>query len=402
MKSLHGSLISTAFSGLGKAFALSIFQKVLTFLFNQAILQLVEPQVFGFYSVQLSGILHSSILFLSREGLRLAALRVNIYKHSSDSFETSAEQKKRNAVQLLVNVAWSAILLSFVYAGVLGFLLLYLESGHFTKTSNFPWRQYKWGVIMFCLSGWFESFSEPFYLLSQNGLLFDIRVKTEAFSSFIRILLTLAFVSSRSVYVAGIYAFGWASIAYSISLFLIYTTFFARIIHTGNEFIYSWSQLLPRRITYKQVSENESTEHKRLINLCISFTLQSWFKHFLSEGDKITMYLANDFLEQGLYGVVSNYGSLAARLLFQHVEEFCRIVICKLLLDTEKENKRELAERSKLKAYTFFSAVTKLMFFIGLCFMNFAPRYTHLLKIILLGSSEKWARVWAAALPLLL
>jgi uncharacterized membrane protein (Fun14 family) len=47
MKSLHGSLISTAFSGLGKAFALSIFQKVLTFLFNQAILQLVEPQVFG-------------------------------------------------------------------------------------------------------------------------------------------------------------------------------------------------------------------------------------------------------------------------------------------------------------------------------------------------------------------
>jgi oligosaccharide translocation protein RFT1 len=52
----------------------NIFQKLLTFSVNQLTVRHSRPEVFGVAAVQLE-LLLSSLLFLSREGVRLAVLR---------------------------------------------------------------------------------------------------------------------------------------------------------------------------------------------------------------------------------------------------------------------------------------------------------------------------------------
>eukprot|EP00122_Pirum_gemmata_P004475 Pgem_evm1s4066 len=50
--------------------------------------------------------LYASILFLSREGFRLAMLRADL--------STQHKEKRKTAVQNLVNCAWVSVILSFV------------------------------------------------------------------------------------------------------------------------------------------------------------------------------------------------------------------------------------------------------------------------------------------------
>ena len=65
---------------------------------------------------------------------------------------------------------------------------------------------------------------------------------------------------------------------------------------------------------------------------------QSLLKHVLTEGDKIVLARAtgtaeggsSSLHEQGVYAIASGYGSLAARLLFQPVEEAARLMFSKL------------------------------------------------------------------------
>ena len=54
-----------------------------------------------------------------------------------------------------------------------------------------------------------------------------------------------------------------------------------------------------------------------------SFFKQGLLKQLLTEGERylMTAFHLLDFSEQGLYDVVANLGSLAARFLFQPVEE---------------------------------------------------------------------------------
>jgi len=57
------------------SFVLSIVQRLVTFTANQGMLRLAGPEVFGVAAIQLE-LLLSSLLFLSREGLRLAVVKL--------------------------------------------------------------------------------------------------------------------------------------------------------------------------------------------------------------------------------------------------------------------------------------------------------------------------------------
>jgi oligosaccharide translocation protein RFT1 len=71
------SSASTAFKGAKLIMVVSVLQRIITFAMNQLILHYTTPDVFGFAAVSLE-LLLSTLLFLSREGIRLACLREKI------------------------------------------------------------------------------------------------------------------------------------------------------------------------------------------------------------------------------------------------------------------------------------------------------------------------------------
>lgn len=76
----------------------NVFQKLLTFGMNQIIVRYSTPEVFGIAAVQLE-LLLSTLLFLSREGIRLALLRSTLHNKIS--------------LQQFVNMSWIPALLVF-------------------------------------------------------------------------------------------------------------------------------------------------------------------------------------------------------------------------------------------------------------------------------------------------
>ena len=105
---------------------------------------------------------------------------------------------------------------------------------------------------------------------------------------------------------------------------------------------------LTRFLTFRSGRYFDST----LSHLAWSFSLQSIIKHLLTEGDKIVLVGSSTAEDMGVYAYVSNYGnsfayqtisfnsftkitrtagSLAARIVFQPVEETMRAYFSKVL-----------------------------------------------------------------------
>ena len=81
-------------AALGSAkwiFAVNALQKGIGFVLNQALVLHTSPEIFGLAAIQLE-LLLSSLLFLSREGVRLVSLRAVV--------------RTRRQRQLLVNLSW--------------------------------------------------------------------------------------------------------------------------------------------------------------------------------------------------------------------------------------------------------------------------------------------------------
>jgi oligosaccharide translocation protein RFT1 len=91
---------ANATSGVRWILFFNVFQKLLTFGMNQVIVRHSSPEVFGIAAVQLE-LLLSTLLFLSREGIRLALLRSVV--------------NDRYRLQQFVNISWlpAALVLMF-------------------------------------------------------------------------------------------------------------------------------------------------------------------------------------------------------------------------------------------------------------------------------------------------
>ena len=77
-------------------------------------------------------------------------------------------------------------------------------------------------------------------------------------------------------------------------------------------------------------SSSSSWVDSTQLSLAVVLTGQSLFKHLLTQGDKIVLSLGSSHYSQGLYALAQNYGSLAARLFFQPLEESGRLMFSRL------------------------------------------------------------------------
>lgn len=168
MPSHDPSLVSTTLASASSLILLQLVSRVFTFILNQLLVRLVSPQVFGTAAIQFE-LLLSTILFLSREGVRNALLR------ASDSSKVANVKSKTDGASALVsNIALLPVLLG-IPVTILS-ALVYLAASS-SSTNSQP--HFTLSVAIYALAAFCELLSEPLYIRAQNQLRFDVRVRAE-------------------------------------------------------------------------------------------------------------------------------------------------------------------------------------------------------------------------------
>ncbi|KAI0219478.1 RFT1-like protein [Lamellibrachia satsuma] len=164
----------------------------------------------------------------------------------------------------------------------------------------------------------------------------------------------------------------------------MYYAYFAYIIHmekVPEDFPFkSFRDLLPRRIPGKPAIS------WGLANLVWSFLKQSSLKQLLTEGEKYVMTIFDvlSFADQGIYDVISNLGSLAARFIFLPIEDSSYLFFSQTL--TRGVTSRKQPKDAVELATQVLEAVLKVVITIGLTFLVFGYAYSYLLLDLYGGS----------------
>ena len=182
---------------------LQLFSRAFTFGLNQALVRLATPQTFGTAAIQFE-LLLSTILFLSREGVRNALLR------------SSVKNKKDSSVALVENISLIPVFLGVPVSGTTA--LIYVQYASPSTTSQ---PHFHLSVAVYAIAAILELLSEPLYIRAQNELRLKVRVRAEGVavvSKSIVAFLVLAFASGEWALVA--FALGQA--AYGLSLLAVF------------------------------------------------------------------------------------------------------------------------------------------------------------------------------------
>lgn len=189
------SLLSKSLASASSLVLLQLFSRVFTFVLNQALVRLVSPKVFGTAAIQFE-LLLSTILFLSREGVRNALLRAtssssttpsgknevssdvkkNQKKNTGKSTQSSSSQPASppHSNALVTNISFLPILLGIPITILTTYF--YIDTSSF-DTSSQP--HFRLSVFVYAFAAFFELLSEPLYIRAQNDLRFDVRVRAE-------------------------------------------------------------------------------------------------------------------------------------------------------------------------------------------------------------------------------
>lgn len=314
---------NTLASGASFLIAGQFFAKLLTFTLNQLILRFVGPETFG-VNAQLE-LLITTILFFSREAIRLATQRQSLNGKQPDLYRFEGgvvENTQSGTIQQVINIGFVPSLIGIPLACLLSHLYL-----HFSGTgSQVDPKSLQLAVIIFALSSILELFAEPSFLLFQLQLQFRKRASFESLAIFARCALTVIFIVLGRRRDIAIIAFALGQLAYSSVLCVLYIFSAMRD-----------SRMKPYQLAYPQGvwCEGDSSSKvyfaKETTTLAASIWLQTIFKHCLTEGDKFLISMLLPISDQGVYAIVVNYGSLVARLVFLPIEEALRNFFSKVL-----------------------------------------------------------------------
>lgn len=335
--------------------------KLLTFVLNQLLVRMISPTLFG-VSAYLD-FLYSTILFFSREAVRLSIQRTVPKKSQAQTFQS------------IINFGFIPFLIGIpISIGIIGWQF---HSDTFNEVTNMA-SSFGYTLALYWLLTIVELLVEPIYAINQYTLNFGKRSKYESLAVVLRCLVTVTMV----YYVGGLdetlkngillLGFGAGQFVYSLTLFICYLSDFKS--YPNNTL----------KITNLKLENGESewfdSEVTRFWK--ISF-IQMIFKQILTEGDKfiINTFFSTD--QRGVYSVMNNYGSIIVRLLFQPIEESVRLTFTRLLGLKSKQN---LADASKTIKYL-------LIFYLHFSILIFLAGYynaSFLLKILLGGKSSNW------------
>ncbi|KAK9493721.1 Rft protein-domain-containing protein [Lipomyces doorenjongii] len=310
-------------SAVGASFLilLQLFSKVVTFVLNQTLLRFLSPERLG-VSTQLE-LLCSSILFFSREAIRLALQRQtthpkpDIYRIEGGVVEGTVS----GIAQSVVNTGYLPFLFGLPLAGLS--CVWYYFRGASSEVASLPY--FKSVVVVCGIASLVELLSEPMFALAQYKMQYKLRALCESGGVAARCAVTfLLTVSARED--TGVLAFALGQLAYAVVITGMYVCLVWETTR-GKE-----NGIFPKRIWREEISRSPWFYFdSSTMRLASTVWVQTVFKHYLTEGDKLLASYFSTIWEQGVYALAANYGSLIARLVFLPIEEAVRTLFAKLL-----------------------------------------------------------------------
>ncbi|WVQ78055.1 hypothetical protein IAT38_000136 [Cryptococcus sp. DSM 104549] len=279
---------------------LQLLSRLLTFTLNQTLLRLASPSVFGTAAIQFD-LVCSSILFLSREGIRNALLRRNGSEGGDSGRATGGVGETPEQVHALSLVP---LQLGVGIATLIGGVYLYTSSETTTSQPTFHVS-----LALYILSALLELSIEPYYIRIHRASppKLNVRVQAEGGMAIVKAAVTVGSLvglgSNRALL-----GFALGQLAGAVWLAGRYV----------REFGWDVSSLF---LLVAQRAEGKPKFDPQTLSLAMANTGQSVIKHLLTEADRLAVAQICPLHDQGGYAVAMNYGSLIARIVFQPLEE---------------------------------------------------------------------------------
>jgi len=338
--------------------------RVITFLLNAFVLRHISRDVMGLINVRLN-LLDDTILFLSREAFRLACIG----------------HRGKTGWMGVINLMWLSVPLSLLWSALLGWVWIHLLQGPPERLQ----QQYETAVYLVAISGVTQVFAEAPYLVAQVFLYVRLRVVMDFVWMFCRVLFLVYAVKFHEENVVFVWAVGHFTagilyvLGYYIAFYLIlkYQGASSRqqsCSHGTNALPFtSLRQLLP---TFQNGALPVNQEYRQV---AVSFMGQGVMKQILTEGERYLMTFLDllSLSQQGIYDVVSNLGSLAARFVFRPVEESCYFFFSQQWQRGKSWEKQDPEMREKVRIG--LERILRLMLLVGLVVLGFGFSYSDLL-----------------------
>lgn len=348
-------------------------------------------------------------------------------------------------MRIIVNTSWISVPLSCLIACVVcaGFAVLHPRpaaetyddaklGGWGTARGLFPVvDEYTVAVFLQGLAAVIEVLSEPLQAIARFRLQFHVFAFSETAAAFAGAMTTAILLVTTD---ASPTIFGYSRVATAcVSI----TVLFAHYLALSGEDIDGdidsrssparvWDRilaLLPRRIEGHPATDarrgpggskaavgsaaGEKRERDylfdaRLLKLTFDYSVQAAEKLILGEGEKIVLAWMATGYNQGVFGLVSNLGSLAVRLLFFPLEQAAFLAFGMSGGASSSGSGSgptsvtyEIMRAKRLDAYQVLVRSLRLAVVIGLVFLCFGPPYSYTLVRMLYGRA--WASTEAPA-----
>ncbi|KAF5326076.1 hypothetical protein D9611_000906 [Ephemerocybe angulata] len=385
-KSGSNALLSSSVTSLSFLVALQLFSRLFTSVLNQALFRLASPSVFGTAAIQFELIL-STILFLSREGVRNAILRSKGTDGSkSKSKKTEGRDELDDAHVKQLNLTFLPVLLGVPLAALTSVGYLAYASEEVRKQPHLTLA-----VTVYAIAALVELLSEPMHNRAMVELKTDVRVRAEGLGITAKSCATLGVLfldARRGKDEWALVAFALGQLVYALTVWASYARVFG----------VPWMKR-PR-------AKTSGYFDKALLHLSATMTGQSVIKHVLTEGDKMMLTFFSPLQDQGGYAIAANYGSLLARIVFQPLEETLRVYFSRLLSSSSSPAASSKKDRRQ-QAADALSALLQVQAAVSVLFIIFGSAYLPVVLPLVLPpkylatSAPRVLGAWVYYIPVL-